>query len=504
MPIPAVIYARYSSSRQREESIEDQLKVCNDFAKRNGYKVIGEYCDYAISGTTDDRPQFQKMLRDSENRKFQLVIVYKLDRFARDRYDSAVHKRRLRNNGVKLVSAMESIPDTPEGIILESLMEGMAEYYSANLSQNIKRGMYSNAEKCKANGVHIFGYRVGADGRYEIDHQTALFVQEIFRQYLNGATMNSIASWLNRSGVKTITKSDWTPQKIHTLLKNDKYTGLYHFGNIIVPGGMPAIISQATFYAASDVKLRKKAHSIDHLLAGKVFCSCGKQMIGTAGTSRNGDVHRYYACADRLKHKCDSERIPSRKLEKIALRGTKDLLCDPVAFESILETLTKLSDDCADIDMLRGLERRKRQVDRKLGNIIETIAEEGSNPLLIDKMNKLQNESREIALTIEAEKVKSTFIPIDFFEFLLEKVRDLDENDDSKIRGFFANFVSRVEVSKAHITIVFPYNNEHGNRYMQNYTCSQKYAVVEHTIKCANHNVIISPCSFSILIPRAA
>lgn len=141
--IPAVIYARYSSSGQREESIEGQLRECHEYAQRNGMTIIGEYIDKALTGRTDKRPDFQRMLRDSEKGVFQVVICWKMDRFARNRYDSAMYKYRLKKNGVRLAYAKESIPEGPEGIILEAVMEGYAEYYSENLSQNVKRGLYA-------------------------------------------------------------------------------------------------------------------------------------------------------------------------------------------------------------------------------------------------------------------------------------------------------------------------------------------------------------------------
>ena len=138
--IPAVIYARYSSTNQREESIDGQIRECRRYAERYGFSIVKEYTDAAISGRSDDRPAFQRMIREAESGAFQAVIVWKLDRFARNRHDSAVYRYQLKKHGVKIYSAMENISDGPEGIILEGLMESLAEYYSANLSENIKRG----------------------------------------------------------------------------------------------------------------------------------------------------------------------------------------------------------------------------------------------------------------------------------------------------------------------------------------------------------------------------
>ena len=143
-----VIYARFSSHSQREESIEGQLKVCYEYAKNNNHVIVGEYIDRAISGTSDNRPQFQKMIADSDKKCFQGILVYQLDRFARNRYDSAVYKAKLKKNGVKVYSARENITDDASGILVEGLLESMAEYYSAELSQKIKRGIELNASKC--------------------------------------------------------------------------------------------------------------------------------------------------------------------------------------------------------------------------------------------------------------------------------------------------------------------------------------------------------------------
>lgn len=143
-----VIYARYSSHSQTEQSIEGQLIACYDYAKNNGHTVVGEYIDRAQSGTTDNRIEFQRMIADSDRHTFDGVLVYQLDRFARNRFDSAVNKAKLKKNGVRVLSARENITDDASGILVEGILESMAEYYSAELSQKIRRGMDINAEKC--------------------------------------------------------------------------------------------------------------------------------------------------------------------------------------------------------------------------------------------------------------------------------------------------------------------------------------------------------------------
>lgn len=120
----AVIYARYSSDSQTEQSIEGQMRICEEYAKKNNIVILDKYIDRAMTGTNDNRPDFQRMLKDSDSRTWNYVLVYKLDRFSRNKYEMAVHKKTLKDNGVRVISATEYIPDSPEAIILESMLEG--------------------------------------------------------------------------------------------------------------------------------------------------------------------------------------------------------------------------------------------------------------------------------------------------------------------------------------------------------------------------------------------
>ena len=201
----AVIYARYSSDSQREESIEGQIRECTEYAERNGITVLRSYIDRALSARTADRPEFQRMIADSSRKLFDVVLIWKLDRFSRDRYDSAHYKRILKKNGVKVVSAKENISDGPEGIILESMLEGYAEYYSAELSEKIQRGQKDNALKCKNNGGNTpLGYVVGSDGILAIDPLTAPLVTEIFTRYDSGESISEITKSFNDRGLKRL------------------------------------------------------------------------------------------------------------------------------------------------------------------------------------------------------------------------------------------------------------------------------------------------------------
>lgn len=242
----AVIYARYSSHRQDEQSIEGQLHVCHDYARRHGYTVVGEYIDRAISGRSDDRPQFQKMIDDSRKKAFQFVIVYKLDRFARNRYDSAVYKHKLKQNGVKLLSAMEQIGDNPESIILEAVLEASAEYYSLELAQKVRRGRIESAGKGKFVGGSIpLGYR-SENGYLVLDEQRAPYVRQMFELYADGVPKREIIDDLNRRGFRNRNGKPLDHNAIHRVLRSEKYVGVLEQSGVRVEGGCPAIIDRAT------------------------------------------------------------------------------------------------------------------------------------------------------------------------------------------------------------------------------------------------------------------
>lgn len=243
-----VIYARYSSDNQREESIEGQIRECTAFAEKNGITILRHYIDRAFSAKTDNRPEFQNMVKDSGKRLFDMVIVWKLDRFARNRYDSARYKAALKKNGVKVVSATEVISDGAEGIILESVLEGYAEYYSADLSEKVIRGMTENALKCKYNGGTLpLGYQVDSEQFFQIDPLTAPFVLEAFQQYAEGATMTQVRDWLNEHGIKNNRGLPLNYNSVQHLLHNRRYMGEYVYHDIVVSDGIPAIVSKDLF-----------------------------------------------------------------------------------------------------------------------------------------------------------------------------------------------------------------------------------------------------------------
>lgn len=383
----AAIYARYSSVGQRDESIEGQIRECEDFAKRNNISVVKIYADKAVSGTsTARRDQFNKMIRDSEKGIFDAVICWKIDRFARNRYDSAMNKARLKKNGCRLFYAKESIPDGPEGIILESVMEGYAEYYSENLSQNVKRGNYESALDCKTLGVKVLGYRKAPDGKYEIDPETAPAIQYIFEQYVKGTPSVKIVEELNNRGYKTLTGGKFGKNSVAQIVRNEKYAGVYTYKDSIrIEGGIPALVDRETFDKCQAIlaEHRHSPHSQSgkavgkYLLTGKLYCGeCGAAMVSGTGTSKTGRKYGYYQCSQAQFHKCDKKRVKKEWIENIVIDKLKEIIHDDKFIDMVADKAVEYQNYTI-VNYRRSatseLERRRKDAIKARDNIIQAI-----------------------------------------------------------------------------------------------------------------------------------
>ena len=347
----AVIYARYSCDHQREESIEGQIRECTAYAAQNGMTVLRCYCDRAYSAKTDNRPQFLEMIKDAEKHLFDTIIVWKLDRFARNRYDSASYKMQLKKNGVKVVSATESISDGSDGILLESVLEGFAEYYSAELAEKVVRGMKENVLKGKFNGGTIpIGYQA-KDNYLVLDPLTTPFVREAFEMYRSGSTMKEIRDYLNDQNVRTHRGGEISYNVVNRMLKNRRYVGELKFRDTVISNGIPAIVDDDLFSSVQErmalntrAPARRKAKD-EYLLTTKFFCGhCGDTMIGESGKGKNGCVHRYYECAVNKNRKghCESKTIKKELIENLVIGKTLVMLREPQTQDAIVQTVMAL------------------------------------------------------------------------------------------------------------------------------------------------------------------
>jgi len=448
----AVIYTRYSSDGQREESIEGQLRECKEYAERHNMTIVNTYIDRALSAKTDDRPEFLKMISDSSRRQFEVILVWKLDRFARNRVDSATYRAILKRNGVKVVSAKENISDGPEGIILESMLEGMAEYYSAELSVKVKRGQKENALKCKANGGHIpFGYRVNAERYYEIDPLTAPIVLEIFTRYADGQTVKEISADLNARGVFANSKYKYTNKaSMHNLLKNRRYIGEYRYGDTITPNGMPAIVPEDVFKQVAE-RMEKNKHKpaaqkaiVEYVLTTKLFCGKDKtMMVGTGGTSKTGKVHHYYKCGNALyKRSCSKKAVKKDWIERIVTMRIQAFLAEDGAIERLADLVVDYQK--RENTVLPFLQKQLGEVEKKISNLLDLMEDGMVNISAKERLDGLETKKEDLEISIAKEKIEKTPLGKEQIMFWLDRFKDGDVNNIAyrrEVIDIFLNFV---------------------------------------------------------------
>ena len=460
----AVIYARYSSDNQREESIEGQIRECTAYAEKNGITIVKHYIDRAVSAKTDNRPQFQQMIKDRDKKLFDMVLVWKLDRFARNRYDSARYKTQLKKNGVKLVSATEIISEGPEGIILESVLEGYAEYYSADLSEKVIRGMTENALKGKFTGGAIpFGYTINADRRFEIDPLTAPFVAETFQRYNDGQTMREIRDWLNEKGIKNKRGGPMSFNTIQHMLSNRRYIGELKYRDILIPDAIPPIVSVELFDDVQEKMLknkkapaRRKAED-DYLLTTKLHCGyCGALMFGESGTSRTGEVHRYYKCATAKKHKgCKKKTVRKQWLEDLVVNQTMQLVRDDAAMESIIAKVMELQD--RENTNLPLYEKQLRDAESGIQNMLNAIQAGILTSSTKERLEQLEETKRELEARIAEEKLAKPKVTEEFIRFWLLRFRKLDMSLKDQRQALVDTFINAIYLYDDKVLITFNY-----------------------------------------------
>lgn len=467
----AVIYARYSPGpNQRDESIEGQLRECKEVAKKHGLMVIHEYVDKRMSGTNDDRPSFQRMLRDADRGLFDVVITWKTDRFARNRYDSAIYKQRLKKNGVKILLAKEHIPDGPEGIILESMLEGMAEYYSANLSQNIRRGQRENALEGKFIGGTIpLGYKLDKDKRFVIDVEKAPIVREIFERYVKGESIITICNDLNDRGYTTARGRSFTRSSLHRIFNNEKYIGMYRFEDIEKSDGVPRIIRDEIFRAAQERSARNKISKRNtptaierFILTGKVFCGhCGQPMGGSWGTSKNGTRHSYYVCNGRRAKTCKKKNEKKDVLEeKITTAVIHNVLNNPEVVNFIVDRCMIIQDREKDFSPADGLRRELAEAEKSLKNVMAAIEAGIITETTKARLIELEERCATLKQGIAAAEIVPPKLSREQLLFLFEKYQNRDATDPAFVQDVIDTFVDCVYVYDDKTVVTFNYSDE--------------------------------------------
>ena len=460
----AVIYARYSSDNQREESIEGQIRECTAYAEKNGITIVKHYIDRAISAKTDNRPEFQQMIKDSDKKLFDIVLVWKLDRFARNRYDSARYKTQLKKNGVKLMSATEIISEGPEGIILESVLEGYAEYYSADLAEKVVRGQTENILKGRCNGGRgTFGYTLDSEQKFHIDPLASPFVVESFRKYRDGLTMKEIRDWLNENGIKNPVGGAFTYNSVEHMLKNRRYIGELKFRDVVVPDAIPPIVPLELFDDVQEkiaknkkAPARRKAED-DYLLTTKLHCGCcGALMFGESGTSRTGEVHRYYKCATAKKHKgCKKKTVLKQWLEDLVVNQTMQLVRDDAAMESIIAKVMELQDQ--ENTNLPLYEKQLRDAESGIQNMLNAIQAGILTSSTKERLEQLEETKRELEARIAEEKLAKPKVTEEFIRFWLLRFRKLDMSLKDQRQALVDTFINAIYLYDDKVLITFNY-----------------------------------------------
>ena len=461
----AVIYARYSSHSQREESIEGQLKVCYEFSRKNGYTIVGEYIDRALSGTSDARPDFLRMIDDSSKKGFEFVLVYQLDRFARNRYDSAIYKAKLRKNGVRVLSARENITDDASGVLIEGLLESLAEYYSVELSQKIRRGMEINAEKCLANGSNPgLGFKVGPDRHYIIDPDTAPVVVRIFEEYAAGKPVIEICESLNNQGYKTSRGAQFNKNSLRRMLQNKRYIGVYIYKDQETPGGVPRIIDDDLFYKVQEILKKNKkapAHSKaerEYILTTKLFCGkCHEMMTGIKGNSHTGRVYHYYKCNAAKRKQCSKKTVQKEYIEDLVIDKCRKLLTSE-NIDKIAHEVVALCEREKDTSNQRRIEKLIRDNERKQKNMMNAVSEcdiESVRKSLYAEISRLNEEHDTLRNELAIEKASSVSLTISEVKFFLNQLKKGNVDDISYRKTLINVFINAIYLYDDKMTIYF-------------------------------------------------
>ena len=461
----AVIYARYSSDSQTEQSIDGQLRVCREYAERENIKIVDTYIDRAMTGTNDHRPDFQRMLRDSKKKGFDYVLVYKFDRFTRSRHDSAVNKAILNRNGVKVISATEQISDTPEGIILEGMLESFAEYYSAELSQKVKRGLKESRIKgLFTGGPTPYGYDK-INQKLVINETEANIVKQMFNDYLSGMRIKDIVVKLSNAGIKNKYGTEWNINSVSRILRNENYKGILTANDTIYTNIYPQIVSEEIFDEVNTklkVGKRTSAHyktDAQYLLSGKLICGkCGDLMTGDSGKGKLGKIYNYYKCftKKRNKQKCDKKSISKEYIEDIVFTATQNFFMQ-IDLKALAKKITEIYNKSIEENHeLKALEKELADINKKLKNLLSAIENGIFNDTTNQRMKELEISKKELEEKIAQTSAQSIqpFNEEQIYAYLLS-FKEIDQSNEKAKQRLIDMFINKIVLFDNHVEIYF-------------------------------------------------
>ena len=415
----AVVYARYSSEKQNDQSIEGQLDICQKYAAQNGLEIVDTYIDRAMSGTNDQRPAFQQMLADcAKPVPWDIILVYAIDRFGRNSIEIAVNKQKIKKNHKTLISATQRTSENIDGsknldgILLENMYIGLAEYYSAELSQKVRRGFHENRKKgLFCGGNIIFGYRV-ENKKILIHEDEAKVVRYIFDQYIRGRQAKDILDELTAKGVMHRNK----PIPLNTfyaILRNQKYIGIAHLSDGVYTDMYPPIIPKPLFDEVQIILERNKRGSksptTDYLLKGKCICGyCGRNVQAETGTARDGSTRHYYKCGGRKKYRsCNKSVHRKDDLEKLVIEITRQVIGTPENIDLVADAVMEIHEKRnKSQSMLNILLTEQEEAQRIVNNIMKAIEQGILTPTTKTRIEQAEQKLAEIEDKILAEQYK--------------------------------------------------------------------------------------------------
>lgn len=507
----AVLYARYSSDKQREASIDDQLRECRQFCDREGIEVVRAYTDYALSGKTDQRPQFRQMIANAPESDY--VVVYMFDRFSRDRYDSIVYKKQLADCGVRVISATEPVDRTPEGQLQEGMLEVIAAYYVADLARKTRRGMEGNALLAKDNGYKLFGYDTDpVTRRYIVNEEEAAIVREIFARHIAGGSIYGIAKDLASRGWTTTTGSAVDYNWVQRILKRKAYTGLYSWGGIEVEDGMPEIVDAGTFDKAQNAPKRKPREGevfALYRLTGKLFCGrCGEPMHGSGGTGKSGKRYYYYICKERGTCK---RRISRELVENAVADAILDITADEDRMRKVARRIVEAYGQESDLESeIARCEARIDALEKERHNLTEAVLKGFVNDEVVARNTEIGEELAALhGRRGDLLGERAGFTEDEIVEFL---AHGFDRTDE---RFIFGSLVSSVHLYDDCLIVVCNFHAEDGDFVdvrvdLEQYKRKHPNDVFGCALsgvpgECSHEpRIIVLPYGFGLVIPFAA
>ncbi len=449
----AVVYARYSSNNQTEQSIEGQVHVCEDFAKRNNMIIVDYYIDRAISGTTDERDAFQKMIKDSNMKKWNCVLVYKLDRFSRDKYESAVYRRHLKNNGVDLISAMENIPQTPEGLLMEAVLEGMNDYFSKELAQKVRRGLHESRMKGHIIGSVPFGY-IKENKMLKTNEDEAKIIKQIYEEYLSGKTILQISRDFEKNNI-TMKGKRFYPETIRNILQREWYTGIYKINDKVYDKIYPQIITKETFDKVqarmnlTRYGCRKDNHEI-FKIKDKIYCGhCNRKMYPFSTKSRNGNYLRYYKCISGKKNNCSTRITEKNFIEGVVDKFFKQQFTIPENLNAITDLIYEENKKRTKRNSsLSNMKSEMQRINTSISNILTAIEKGIITETTKSRLEELEQQRNDLQekLIIEESKITYELTKEDIQNFFRLTLKNYPEKAIDLFLKFVNIYEDKIEI----------------------------------------------------------